>query len=111
MSKHIENKFSIFKCFYRKPLSHSFLINYLRRRAGVVVQMQGGGSVFVGAVDQVSDRVRSLQDRSGNRIRVWTERIDDDLFRSFDFGATKWTATSTLGILSLLIGNNLMIKE
>ena len=74
------------------------LINYLRC-VGVVVQVQAGCSVVVGTVDQISDGIRSLQNRSGTRIRIRTERIDDDLFRSFDFGPTKWATTSALGIL------------
>jgi len=64
----------------------------------VVVEVDAGrAAVVVRVVDQVADGVRSSH-RSG-RIRVRTERIDDDLLRALDLGSAERTTAAALGIL------------
>jgi hypothetical protein len=75
----------------------SFLCRYLRPVL-VVVEVERGSPVAVGAVDEVADRVRSSRDRSG-RIRVRAERIDDDLLRALDLRPAERAAPASFGIL------------
>ena len=85
-----------------QSLVFSFYLHVAAAVVGVVVVAEARGRAAVGvrAVDEVSDRIRSVKDQSGVIRRIGNERIDNNLFRSFDFGAAERTSATTLGILS-----------